>query len=186
MTIAIADPQQAQYLTFLVGDEEYGVSVLRAKEIIEYGDVTTVPSAPPCVRGVINLRGSVVPVVDLAVKFGRDPSPVTRRSCIVVVEVRGAGTQSVMGIVADRVSQVADLPPESIEPPPAFGAGIRTEWLLGLGRADRRFLLLLDVDSALADLAVCEAGQGVALPGDAASPSGTVAIATARTGASGA
>jgi len=140
-----------QFLTFVVGDEEYGVGILKAKEILEYDTVTTVPNAPSFFRGVINLRGSVVPVVDLAVKFGRTPSAVTRRSCIVVVEVERDTEQTVMGIVADRVSQVAELTPDAVEPPPAFGSGVRTDWLLGLGRAEKRFILLLDTDRVLSD-----------------------------------
>jgi purine-binding chemotaxis protein CheW len=149
MTTIAADPMQTQYLTFLVGDEEYGVGILQAKEIIEYDTVTTVPNAPRFIRGVINLRGSVVPVVDLAVKFGRQPSPVTRRSCIVVVEVQRDGQRTVMGIAADRVSQVAELMPGTIEPPPDFGTGVRSDWLHGLGRSDKRFILLLNTDQVL-------------------------------------
>ena len=152
MTTTKADPLQTQYLTFVVGEEEYGVRILRAKEIIEYGVVTTIPNAPPFIRGVINLRGSVVPVVDLAVKFGGTGSAPTNRSCVVVVEVEREGQQTVMGIMADRVSQVAELPADAIEPPPAFGTGVRTDWLLGLGRTDRRFILLLNTDRVLTDL----------------------------------
>jgi purine-binding chemotaxis protein CheW len=146
-----ADRQQSQYLTFVVGDAEYGIGILRAKEIIEYDTVTVVPNAPPFVRGVINLRGRVVSVVDLALRFGRPPAEATRRSCIVVVEVDRAGTTDVVGIVADRVSQVVELPADAIEPAPPFGTGVRTDWLLGLGRADKRFVLLLDTDRMLTD-----------------------------------
>lgn len=152
MTNTKADPLQTQYLTFVVGEEEYGVRILRAKEIIEYGVVTTIPNAPPFIRGVINLRGSVVPVVDLAVKFGGAPLAPTKRSCVVVVEVEREGLQTVMGIVADRVTQVAELPEDAIEPAPSFGTGVRTDWLLGLGRTDRRFILLLNTDRVLTDL----------------------------------
>jgi purine-binding chemotaxis protein CheW len=142
---------ETQYLTFAVGDEEYGVGILQAKEIIELGSITTVPNAPPHIRGVINLRGSVVPVVDLAVRFGRPSAPETRRSCIVLVEVKHAGAAStVMGIVADRVTQVAELPADAIEPAPSFGTGVQADWLRGLGRAGKRFLLLLDIDRLLA------------------------------------
>jgi purine-binding chemotaxis protein CheW len=151
MSLEHSTQQQSQYLTFVVGDAEYGVGILRAKEIIEYDTVTTVPNAPHFVRGVINLRGRVVSVVDLAVRFGRQPAEVTRRSCIVVVEVDRDGVRDVVGIVADRVSEVAELPPDSIEPPPSFGSGVRTEWLLGLGRVDKRFVLLLDTDRVLSD-----------------------------------
>lgn len=152
MTTTKTDPLQTQYLTFVVGEEEYGVRILRAKEIIEYGVVTTIPNAPPFIRGVINLRGSVVPVVDLAVKFGGAGSVPTKRSCVVVVEVERDGQQTVMGIVADRVTQVAELPDDAIEPAPSFGTGVRTDWLLGLGRTDRRFILLLNTDRVLTDL----------------------------------
>jgi purine-binding chemotaxis protein CheW len=143
-----------QYLTFVVGDEEYGVGILQAKEIIEYDTITTVPNAPAFIRGVINLRGSVVPVVDLAVKFGRAPSAVTRRSCIVVVEVKHAGNATVMGIVADRVTQVAELAADAIEPAPDFGTGVSADFLRGLGRSGKRFILLLDTDRLLADVDV--------------------------------
>ena len=159
---------ETQYLTFVVGDEEYGVGIRQAKEIIEYDTVTTVPNAPAFIRGVINLRGSVVPVVDLAVKFGRRPGAVTRRSCIVVVEVRHEGSATVMGIVADRVTQVAELAADAIEPAPSFGTGIRTDWLFGLGRTDKRFLLLLDTDRLLADTELSETNAAAQLEGAAA------------------
>ena len=138
-----------QYLTFAVGDEEYAVSILQAKEIIELGAITTVPNAPAHIRGVINLRGSVVPVIDLAVRFGREARPVTRRSCIVLVDVKHETGQTVMGIVADRVTQVAELAQDAIEPAPEFGTGIRSDCLVGLGRTEGRFLLLLDTDRVL-------------------------------------
>jgi purine-binding chemotaxis protein CheW len=140
---------ETQYLTFVVGEEEYGVSILSAREIIEYDTITVVPNAPPSIRGVINLRGSVVPVVDLAVKFGRQPGEVTRRSCIVVVEVRHDDGATVMGIVADRVTQVAELAADAIEPAPDFGTGVKAEYLTGLGRVGKRFLLLLDTNRLL-------------------------------------
>lgn len=146
-----------QFLTFVVGDEEFGVGILQAREIIEYDTVTTVPNAPTFIRGVINLRGNVVPVIDLAVKFGRQAGAVTRRSCIVVVEVRHARGASVMGIVADRVTQVAELAPDAIEPAPNFGSGVPAEWLAGLGRTGKRFLLLLDTDRLLAEAELSEA-----------------------------
>jgi len=144
-----ASVDRTQFLSFVLVGEEYAVDILRVKEIIEYDTVTTVPNAPRFIRGVINLRGSVVPVVDLAVKFGRIPSPVTRRSCIVVVEVQRDGQRTVMGIAADRVSQVAELAPGTIEPAPDFGTGVRSDWLQGLGRSDKRFILLLNTDRVL-------------------------------------
>lgn len=168
MTLIQAEGLQSQFLTFVVGDEEFGVGIQQAKEIIEYDTVTTVPNAPAFIRGVINLRGSVVPVVDLAVKFGRRPSAVTRRSCIVVVEVQTEEGRTVMGVLADRVSQVADLPPDAIEPPPAFGTGVRTDWLLGLGRMEKRFVLLLNTDRVLTAMELHQAADVETAAGAAA------------------
>jgi purine-binding chemotaxis protein CheW len=141
-----------QHLTFAVGDEEYGVGIRQAKEIIEYDVITTVPHAPRWVRGVINLRGNVVPVVDLAVRFGRTPAPRTRKSCIVIVEVRREGGVLLVGIIADGVTEVVELPEDAIEPPPALGTRGRHEWLTGLGRSGRGFVLLIDTDRLLGDL----------------------------------
>ena len=151
MDASPSNVQQSQYLTFMVGDVEYGVGILRAKEIIDYVPITMVPNAPEFVRGVINLRGRVVPVVDLAVRFGRAPAEVTRRSCIVIVDVERDGVRDVVGVISDRVRQVAELPPDAIEPAPAFGTGVRTDWLLGLGRAEKGFVLLLDTDRVLTE-----------------------------------
>ncbi len=149
MAAVMETADQTQHLTFHLAGEEYAIGILRVKEIIEFGVVTKVPGTPPFIRGVINLRGSVVPVVDLAVKFGLPESPVTRRSCIVIVEVELEGEQTVMGVVADAVSQVLDLRPEDIEAPPAFGTRVRVEYLRGLGKLGKKFALILDVDRVL-------------------------------------
>jgi purine-binding chemotaxis protein CheW len=143
----VAEP--VSYLTFWVAGEEYGIRVLQVREIIEYGAVTRVPSTPPWIRGVVNLRGSVLPVIDLAVKFGQPPSPVTRWTCIVVTEISAEQRTTVLGVIADAVSQVLDLGPQDIEPPPPFGTPVRVEFLLGLGRAQEKFILLLDTDRVL-------------------------------------
>jgi len=119
------------------------------REIIEYGIVTRVPGTPPFIRGVINVRGSVVPVIDLAVKFGLTPNPVTRRSCILLIEVDIAGEPTVMGVVADAVSQVVDLLPGDIEPAPAFGTKIHVDYLLGMVKLGDKFALLLHIDRIL-------------------------------------
>jgi len=140
-----------QYLTFLLASEEYAVDVLSVKEIIEYGDVTTVPGTPVHVRGVINLRGSVVPVVDLAVKLGRAESPLSRRSCIVIVETSLRGERVVTGVVADAVNQVIEFSPDDIEPPPAFGTGVRLHYLDGIAKTGSSFVLVLNMDSVLSD-----------------------------------
>jgi purine-binding chemotaxis protein CheW len=152
----------AQYLTFQVADAEYGVGILKVREIIEYDTVTRVPHAPVAVRGVLNLRGAVVPVVDLAVKFGLPASTVTKRSCVIVVECLLDGEHTVMGVLADAVSQVIDLAPTDIEPAPAFGARVRVEFLQGMGKLGGRFVLLLDLDRLLstAETAVALAAAG--------------------------
>ena len=140
---------QEQYLTFYLSGEEYAISILQVKEIIEYGAVTRVPSTPLSIRGVINVRGSVVPVVDLAVRFGLPENPVTSRTCIVIVEVDLDGERAMMGIVADAVSQVIELTAGEIVPPPAFGIPVRVDYLVGIGKLGRKFVLLLDINRVL-------------------------------------
>jgi len=141
--------EQTQYLTFYLAGEEYAIGILQVKEILEYDTLTKVPQTPPSIRGVINLRGSVVPVVDLAAKFGLPASPVTKRTCIVIVEVDLAGQRTVMGVLADAVSQVMDLTAADIEAPPAFGTSVRVDYLQGMGKVGKKFVLILDVDRVL-------------------------------------
>jgi len=150
MPIADEATQQNQYLTFYLAGEEYGIGILRVREILEYDTLTKVPQTPPSIRGVINLRGSAVPVVDLAAKFALPPSPVTKRTCIVIVEVDLAGQRTVMGVLADAVSQVVDLTATDIEAPPAFGTHVRPHYLQGMAKVGKKFLLLLEVDGVLA------------------------------------
>lgn len=140
---------ETQYLGFQVAEEEYAIGILRVREILEYDTVTKVPTTPPSIRGVINLRGRVVPVVDLAVKLGLPESPITKSTCIVVVEVDLEGERAVMGVLADSVSQVLDLPAGEIEPPPPFGPHVRVDCLVGMGRSGKKFVLLLDIDKLL-------------------------------------
>ena len=142
--------EQTQYLTFQLAGEEYAIGILQVKEIIAYGTLTKVPQTPRSIRGVINLRGNVVAVVDLAVKFGLPPSLVTDRSCVIIVEANPAGEKIVMGIVADSVNQVIDLPAPEILPAPAFGTHIRLDFLRGMGKTGQRFVLVLDIDKVLA------------------------------------
>src|SRR6478736_6853083 len=151
----------AQYLSFQVAGESYAVGVLQAREIIEFTTVTRVPHAPPAVRGVINLRGSVVPVVDLALKFGLPASGVGRRTCVVIVECTIDGEATVMGVMADAVNHVLDLGPADIEPAPSFGTRVRTEYLKGMGKLEQGFVLLLDMDKLLSGQ---EAAVGQAAP----------------------
>jgi purine-binding chemotaxis protein CheW len=139
--------QRAQYLSFDLAGAEYGVGILGVKEILQYETITPVPSVPRSVRGVINLRGSVVPVIDLAAKFGLAETAVTRRTCILIVEVQLDGRPTVMGLMADSVREVIELGADDIEPPPAFGTRVKVEHLLGMGKAGgKRFVQLLDVD----------------------------------------
>jgi purine-binding chemotaxis protein CheW len=157
----------AQYLSFQVAGESYAVGVLQAREIIEYSTVTRVPQAPAAVRGVINLRGSVVPVVDLAVKFGLPASEIGRRTCVVIVECTIEGESMVMGVMADAVNHVLDLGPSDIEPAPTFGTRVRTEYLKGMGKLEQGFVLLLDMDKLLSGQEAA-VGQITATAGSAA------------------
>lgn len=145
-----AEAQFNQYLTFVLGAETFAIGILAIKEIIEYSSLTDVPMMPPYVRGVINLRGAVVPVIDLAVRFGRVPAPVTKRTCIVIIEIMVNDERQVIGIVVDAVNEVLDIPASDIEPPPAFGSGIRTDFILGMGKVRNKFVILLDVSHVLA------------------------------------
>lgn len=141
----IAAEERQQYLTFTLGNEMFAIGILFIREIIEYGQVTEVPMTPPFIRGVINLRGAVVPVVDLAVRFGRSSRDVSRRTCIVIVEVETPNGIQDMGVVVDAVSEVLEIPASEIEPPPEFGTRIRTDFIAGMGKVDGRFVVILDV-----------------------------------------
>ena len=141
--------QREQYLTFFIRGEEYAAGILRVKEIIEYETVTRVPTTPAHVRGVINLRGAVLPVIDLAAKFGHGESEATRTSCIVIVETRQQGNVVVVGIMADSVSEVVDIASDAIEPPPSFGTSVHIDFLIGMGKLDNRLVLVLDMDRVL-------------------------------------
>ena len=142
--------QASQYLTFALGGEMFAVGILNVKEIIEYGNLTQIPLMPSFIRGVINLRGSVVPVIDLAARFGGAPSTPGRRSCIVIVEVRGNDSvRHDIGVLVDAVSEVLDIPPAEIEPPPSFGAQIRADFIFGMGKVGGKFVVILDIDQLL-------------------------------------
>jgi purine-binding chemotaxis protein CheW len=141
--------KRSQYLTFQLAGEEYGLDIMQVREIIEFGTLTRVPHTPPAVRGVINLRGSVVPVIDLTLKFTGAPTAITRRTCIIIAEAMLGAERVVTGVIADAVSKVVELTDDEILPAPAFGAGVSVEYLLGMGRAGAKFLLLLDMDKVL-------------------------------------
>ncbi|HWR76872.1 MAG TPA: chemotaxis protein CheW [Thiobacillus sp.] len=147
LSIVAQEPQQ--YLTFMLGSEVFAIGILHIKEIIEYGQLTTVPMMPAFIRGVINLRGAVVPVVDLASRFGGKPSQVTRRSCIVILEMDVEDEIQVMGVVVDAVNEVLEIAATDIEPPPSFGTRIRTDFIQGMGKVQERFVIILNVNNVL-------------------------------------
>ena len=153
MEITTAEAKQragaGQYLTFLIGGDAFAVSLLKVKEIIGYSLVTHVPKMPAWVRGVINLRGSVVPVIDLALKFRQPSSAITKHTCIVITEIDLGAEQAVLGIVADSVSEVIDWSSGDIQEPPAFGTQMKTDYLLGIAATGAKFCILLDVDKVL-------------------------------------
>ena len=140
---------EQQYLTFQLGGEMFAIEILNIREIIEYGALTTVPMMPAFIRGVINLRGAVVPVIDLSVRFGRPPVAVTRRTCIIIIEIDNAGERQDIGVVVDSVSEVLDIPANMVEPPPGFGARIRTDFIQGMGKVNDRFVIILNVHNVL-------------------------------------
>jgi len=140
---------QNQYLMFMLGRETFALPILCIREILEYAAPTEVPMMPEFVRGIVNLRGAVVPVIDLAQRFGRAPAATTKRTCIVIVETRVNDEPHVFGIVVDAVNEVLEVPPTDIEPPPTFGTTVRTDFILGMGKVNNRFVVILCVDVAL-------------------------------------
>ena len=147
-----AVPAPEQYLTFLLGGEMFGLAILNVKEIIEYGNLTEIPMMPSFIRGVINLRGRVMPVIDLSARFGGRPTAGARRTCIVIVEMKEEQQSDQcqdIGIMVDAVSEVLDIPRTEIEAPPAFGAKIRTDFIHGMGKVAGRFVIILDVQRVL-------------------------------------
>lgn|SRR5690606_13463863 len=144
------DREDTQYLTFTSAGDMFAIGILAIKEIIEYGNLTSVPMMPDFVRGVINVRGAVVPVIDLAARFGRSRSEATRRSCIVIIEARTTqGEQQDIGVMVDAVSAVMEIPASEIEPPPSFGARIRVDFISGMAKLSNKFVIVLNVDRVL-------------------------------------
>lgn len=143
------DESPSQYLTFSLGGEMFAVGILNVKEIIEYGNLTEIPMMPTFIRGVINLRGSVVPVIDLSARFGGKTTEISRRTCIVIVEVADEEMRHDIGIMVDAVSEVLDIPGSEIEPPPAFGAKIRADFIFGMGKVNGKFVIILSINKVL-------------------------------------
>ena len=135
-----------QYLTFTLGDEVFGLAIGKVREVLDFTNVTKVPRTPDYMRGVINLRGSVVPVVDLHMKFGLEQTEKTVNTCIIIVEIDMDGETTVLGALADSVQEVVELEPDQIEPAPKIGTKLNTEFIKGMGKREEEFIILLDID----------------------------------------
>ena len=153
--------EEKQYLTFMLGGETYSIAILCIKEIIWYSTLTEVPMMPACIRGVINLRGAVVPVMDLCARFGKPSTPVTKSTCIVIVEMQGSATgeRQNMGVVVDSVQAVLEIPAGEIEAAPTFGAKIRADFIEGIGKVNGKFVILLNVNRVLSTEEIGQLGQ---------------------------
>jgi len=159
-----------QYLTFTVSGEAFAIPIAAIREIIEYRQPTDVPMMPPFIRGVINLRGRVVPVIDLAVRFGRERTEVSRRTCIVILEIQQQEVEQEMGVVVDAVSAVVEIADSDIEPPPSFGSRLRADFISGMGKLGEKFIIILSIDHVisveeLSALGGMGAAEVPALPG---------------------
>jgi purine-binding chemotaxis protein CheW len=148
-TSASQDARSGKYLTFQLGREEFGIRVLKVREIMGVLEITAVPQTPPHVKGVVNLRGKVVPVIDLRLKFGLPAADYTQRTCIIVTQVKGESGLIMMGVIVDGVSEVLNLAPSDIEDTPDFGEEIAGNYLLGLAKVKGKVKILLDIDRVL-------------------------------------
>lgn len=146
---AVAESRAGKYLTFRLDNEEYGLEILKVREIIGLMDITSVPKTPDFVRGIINLRGSVIPVLDLKKKFEMGAIEDTEETCVIVVEVSLGGIAVMMGIIVDAVSEVLDIKEDEIEDAPAFGTDVNTRFILGIGKVKDEVKILLDIDEVL-------------------------------------
>ena len=165
-----APVEQKQYLTFMLGGEMFSIGILCIREIIWYSNLTEVPMMPDCIRGVINLRGAVVPVMDLSNRFGKPATPVTKSTCIIIVEVQtqNEGERLSMGVVVDSVQAVLEIAASDIEKAPSFGAKIRSDFIEGIGKVNGKFVILLNVNNVLSMQEIGEMGQAAAHATDVA------------------
>lgn len=138
-----------KYLTFNLGEEGYGLEILKVQEIIGMQEITKIPRTPPYVKGVINLRGKVIPVIDLRVKFEMEEKDFTRKTCIIVVQVKREDNTLIMGIIVDEVSEVLDIPGNKIEAPPSMGTRLETHFILGMAKTESAVKILLDINNVL-------------------------------------
>ena len=146
---AISD-KEGKYLTFTLGHEQYGLEILKVREIIGYMEITAVPQTPHYVKGVINLRGQVIPVIDLRAKFGMETAEITEESCIIVVEIHQNKRQFSTGIIVDKVEEVLDIAGEDIEEAPQFDSSVNTDFILGMGKIGESVKILLNINRVLA------------------------------------
>jgi purine-binding chemotaxis protein CheW len=156
---AMAD-REGKYLTFTLDEEEYGIGILKIKEIIGMMPITPVPQTPEFVKGVINLRGKVIPVVDLRLRFGMDSIDYNERTCIIVVEIDGQAGTVMIGIVVDSVSEVLNIKGEDIEDTPTFGTKLNTDYILGMAKMEGSVKILLDIDKVLTGKELSQLGTG--------------------------
>jgi purine-binding chemotaxis protein CheW len=165
-----APVEHKQYLTFMLGGEMFSIGILCIREIIWYSNLTEVPMMPACIRGVINLRGAVVPVMDLSNRFGKPATPVTKSTCIIIVEVetQNEGERQSMGVVVDSVQAVLEIAASDIEKAPSFGAKIRADFIEGIGKVNGKFVILLNVNNVLSMQEIGEMGQVAAMATDVA------------------
>ena len=145
----VSKARDGKYLTFRLSSEEYGLEILKVREIIGLMDITQVPRTPHCIRGIINLRGKVIPVLDLRLKFDMEAREDTEETCIIVVDAATQKGTISMGVLVDAVSEVLDITQEEIENPPAFGAGVNVDYILGIGKIKNTVKILLDIDKVL-------------------------------------
>jgi purine-binding chemotaxis protein CheW len=146
---AVKAERSGKYLTFRLADEEYGLEILKVKEIIGLMSITNVPQTPENIRGVINLRGKVIPVMNLRNKFGMEEIEDTNETCIIVIDVNREGRSVLMGIIVDNVSEVLDIAASEIEDAPSFGESVNTEFIRGLAKASENVIILLDIDKVM-------------------------------------
>jgi purine-binding chemotaxis protein CheW len=138
-----------QYLAFSLGRETFAMDIRSIREVIQFGAITEVPLMPPFIRGVINLRGSVVPVIDLGVRLDREATAVANRTCIVILELNGGESQAELGVIVDHVSEVLSIGQSEVEPAPAFGSDLRSEFIAGVAKVGDHFVIILDVNRVL-------------------------------------
>ena len=151
--------ETVQYLTFKLSDEVFALDVAKVREILEITNITKVPQTPDFMRGVINLRGSVVPVIDMRLKFGMSATEQTVNTCIIVVEINMDGDTVVLGALADSVQEVVEMEPESIESAPHIGTKLNTDFIKGMGKVDERFVMILDIDRVFSSDELSDLGQ---------------------------